>query len=36
VHIGDFKIIDSPKVGVVMPVFNNHVYLREAIDSILK
>jgi glycosyltransferase involved in cell wall biosynthesis len=42
VHIGDFKLtsekpLDStqPKVAVVMPVFNDHLYLQKALESII-
>ena len=40
-HIGDFKLsnecpsLPSPKVAVIMPVYNDHKYLDEAIDSVL-
>ncbi len=42
VHIGDFKLfnklhkeIQKPKVVVLMPVYNNHEFLEDAIKSIL-
>lgn len=40
-HIGDFKLLDecsklsSPRVAVVMPVYNDHQYLKEAIESVV-
>lgn len=43
VHIGDFVIkkeaskkqITNDKIAVIMPVYNDHEYLEEAIKSIL-
>lgn len=38
-HVGDFKIdkevSESPKVAVILPVYNDYDFLEESIKSIL-